>query len=304
MQRKQASYSSLRMFATDQLSAAAVVDHRCLLKEYLLARIAAADVERQPFHHCFIDHILPQYIFDELVRFKQQVKLESTLEERRQDSRAFVNRRFRLAASREPVVALIRDVFHSSDVKEALFKKFYLCPLPRRLGRVRIHHREFEFVFCRPNLFQDIHVDIPPKLLSFVFYLPDKTMSSVEAVDNGTILYDKQMRPAGRARYQPNSMCVFAPHFNSYHGFATTIERDAMVLFYVDPVALWRWDLAERLAPLHSFDVAPFQFIKHEIKRKLQRFPLLEYAHSSSHLDLAKQACLINAPKGRVQLGK
>src|SRR5262249_11748917 len=152
----------------------------------------------------------------------------TAVQDRLQDSAAFVNRRHRLFTSENGVTACVRAVFSDPEVKVALLRKFYAVP-SRALADTLVIHEEFEYVFTQAERFQTIHLDIPPKFLSFVFYIPTMPMTPEDAAANATVLYDKALEPHHRAQFEANSVCIFAPHFYSYHGFASTRDRDALV---------------------------------------------------------------------------
>jgi hypothetical protein len=92
----------------------------------------------------------------------------------------------------------------------SLLSKFYIAPKQEFCSLLCIHE-EFEYIFTAAGRFQNIHVDIPPKYLSFVFYIPECEVTSDEAEKNATILYDRNLTPQHKARFQANSVCVFAP---------------------------------------------------------------------------------------------
>lgn len=267
---------------------------------HILERIEGASTVSSPFQHTFIRQILPEDVYAGLIAYKQEVLRAGLYEARNQDSKKFSNRRYRLIESTHPVVRQFRDAFASDAVRKALFRHFYLDPEGSILGRTEIH-REFEFVFCRPGLFQDIHVDIPPKVLSLVFYLPDAEVSQEVAEANATILYDRDLKPAGKAEFRGNSVCVFAPHFYSYHGFSTTIERHVLVMFYVDRTSLRAWNLLQRMSRIWPVDEKPFRVLRWFITRKLRTFPQIEYGTDPKKIALESAACLVNAPQGRVK---
>lgn len=270
------------------------------LIRHIVERVEAVAPVSLPFRHAFIRQILPDDVYAKLIAYKQEVVRAGLFEARKQDSKEFSNRRFRLGESSHPVVRQVREAFGSEAVRRALFRHFYLDPGASILGRTEIH-REFEFVFCRPGLLQDIHVDIPPKVLSLVFYLPDSEVAQDVAEANATILYDRDLKPAGKAEFRGNSVCVFAPHFYSYHGFRTTIERHVLVLFYVDRTSLRAWNLLLRASRFWPLDEKPFRVIRWFIRHKLTRFPQIEYGVDPRRIARESEACLVNAPQGRVK---
>jgi hypothetical protein len=187
-------------------------------------------------------------------------------------------------------------VFSDPEVKLALLRKFYIEP-SAELAASLVIHREFEYVFTQAGRFQTIHLDIPPKFLSFVFYIPTEPLAPEDAAANATILYDKTLRPHHSARFEANSVCIFAPHFSSYHGFASTRDRDALVLFYIDPAEL------ERYAAMRDAghdEATPFTGLLDGMERKLRRHPLIEYGRDEARLLRERAACRVNAPNGRV----
>ncbi len=267
---------------------------RC--RAHVLARIGAAAAGETPFHHLFIEQIFPPDFYAALRGHMLDCKAGAAVEDRFQDGDAFVNRRHSLFASADEVAVCVRSVFSDPEVKLALLAKFYATP-SREFADSLVIHQEFEYVFTRAGRFQTIHVDIPPKYLSFVFYLPAASMTPGDAADNATILYDKALRPQHRARFEANGVCVFAPHFYSYHGFASTQDRDALVMFYVEPRELTRY-ATMREAGLD--EMAPFTGLLDGIERKLRRHPLIEYGHDASRLVRERATCRVNAPNGRV----
>jgi hypothetical protein len=206
-----------------------------------------------------------------------------------------MNRRFNLAKNNDDVVACIRKVFSDTKVKHALLQKFYVQPSLDLARSLAIHH-EFEYFYTQAGRFQNIHVDIPPKYVSFVFYVPEHPLPEEEQGRNATVLYDKALTPHYPARFKENSVCIFAPHFYSYHGFASTMARDVLVMFYVNKPELQRWTLARA----DGRDDPPFEGIREAIEDKLRRHPLIEYGPSEERLLAERAACQINAPQGRV----
>jgi len=283
-----------RRGASGRPGASARTVARC--RAHVLERIEAAVVAEAPFHYLFIDRIWPPDFYAAMRAHMMQCKDRTAVADRHQDSSAFVNRRHNLFAAEDDVSIGVRAVFSDAEVRLALLRKFYVASLDELAAGLAIHH-EFEYVFTRAGRSQTIHLDIPPKFLSFVFYIPTVAMTPEEAAANATILYDKALRPHHCARFEANSLCIFAPHFHSYHGFDSTRDRDVLVMFYIDPAGLERY-AAMRDAGLD--DMAPFAGFRDEIGRKLRRHPLIEYGRDASRLTRERSACLINAANGRV----
>ncbi|MDP9105647.1 MAG: hypothetical protein M3N49_06910 [Candidatus Eremiobacteraeota bacterium] len=274
----------------------ASVEHaaaRC--RAHVLSRIEQTAVAQRPFAHAFIEDVFPDDVYDAVHAHMVSLKHSDRVQDRDQDNPAFTNRRYNLFDSTDEVVQCVRAVFSDPDVKHALLRKFYLAPLSELAGAVSIHH-EFEYVFTKAGRFQNIHVDIPPKFLSFVFYVPERPAPAAEEGRNGTILYDKSLAPHYGARFRKNSVCIFAPHYYSYHGFSSTIDRDALVMFYVDEAALAEWQHLRR----QRDEQPPFDDVLDAIERKLRRFPLIEYGRSEQRLLEERSGCRVNAPQGRV----
>ncbi|MEM9041680.1 MAG: hypothetical protein AAGD33_17455 [Actinomycetota bacterium] len=264
-------------------------------KTHVLAAIRATQLGREPFYHLFIESILPSELYDAVEHHMIAHKHPDLMQPRRQDNPEFVNRRFSLHQSDDLPIQYVRALFSDVDVKRSFFERFYLDPPSELLDRVAIHN-EFEYTFTLGERFQTVHLDIPPKYMSFVFYLPQTAVSDEDELRNATILYDRDLEPHRVARYRRNTVCVFVPHFASYHGFDSTIPRDALVMFYVDPEELTSW----RAIPPERRDYPPYDGITAAIKAKLERYPLHEYGEKGLSLDREAERCRVNAPQGRV----
>lgn len=264
------------------------VDHIC-------ARIAQSELGERPFFHLYVENIFPPAIYQAVRAFMLAGKHGSKLQQRTQDSPDFQNKRFNIAASTAPVAELVRNVFSDSKLKLALLDRFYI-DANEAFARSLIIHEEFEFFFTEAGRFQNIHIDIPPKLLSFVFYVPETPLAPEDEGPNATILYDRNLSPTYQAKYRPNSVCIFAPHFHSYHGFASTRERDVLVMFYVQPAALESWRERRRAVP----ESPPFDQVRDAVAGKLRSHPLKEFGGSDARIAAERAACLVNAPHGRV----
>ena len=149
-------------------------------------------------------------------------------------------------------------------------------------------------MYTAAGRFQNIHVDIPPKYLSFVFYFPEFAIDEDAELKNATVFYDKALNPHYCARYRPNSVAVFAPHHYSYHGFHSTIDREVLVMFYIHPEEHDRW------WTVRGSEVPPFEGFRNLVDEKLVRYPLIEYGDDPERRRAEHDACLVNAPNGRV----
>lgn len=244
----------------------------------------------------FIEGIFPDELYQAIKTQAILCKYGGTLQDRRQDNADYVNQRYNLIKNNDEAIRFVRQCFSDIGIKKALMKRFYLSPQDELIHSLRIH-REFEFTFTAPGRFQNIHIDIPPKFLSFVFYIPEHDLSEEEQRSNATILYDKRLRPCHKAQYKSNSVCIFAPHFYSYHGFSSTIDRDVLVMFYINEEHKHKWASAPSPAK------PPFTSLKETIQDKLRKHPLLEYGLSQKKLLLERRKCRVNAPEGCVLVG-
>jgi hypothetical protein len=265
------------------------------LKGHILARTAETDCGSVPFRHLYITDIFPDAFYNDLLAYMLANKDGDQIQDRRQDSKAFVTKRFNLVGVDHPLINSIRAVFNDVEVKLALLKKFYITPSEEFAKHLAIH-KEFEFFFTKAGRFQNIHVDIPPKCLSFVFYFPESEVSEADAQLNATVLYDKNLTAHHPAKYQRNTCCIFVAHFYSYHGFASTIDRDVMVMFLISDEEHQEW---LRLKGAGK-EAPPFTGMLDAIENKIRRYPLLEYGTSEERLVAERAACRINAPSGRV----
>lgn len=268
-----------------------------LVRDHIMHRIATIEPGTNPFRHMYIEDVFPEPYYKALLEYMLAAKHGEDLQDRRQDNKAFVTKRFNLVGVHHPLVDILRLVFNNPDVKLALLRKFYIDPSREFAEHLQIH-KEFEFFFTKAGRFQNIHVDIPPKCLSFVFYFPEHEVSEEEAEHNATVLYDKNLVPHHPAKYRSNTCCIFVAHFYSYHGFASTIDRDVLVMFLISDAEHQEWlRLKNKDAPKEE---PPFDGMKDAIENKIRRYPLIEYGLSEDRLKAERNACLINAPSGRV----
>jgi hypothetical protein len=269
-------------------------------KEITLNAIKNSFVISEPFNHVFIENILSTELYRKLLETCKHYKSPNMIQIRNQDSNKFFNRRYNFTNSVDDTVLIFKKIFSDKDIKMELLSKFFVNPVSF-IDNIKIHEKEFEVVFTEKDKFQNIHVDIPSKFLSLVFYLPEIASESLTDDDmekNSTVLYDETMKPYYSAKYKSNSVCVFAPHFYSYHGFSTTIERTAIVLFYIDEKLLDEHD--EKIAEAHrrKRKENDFETFKNNIFEKLNKFELIEY--KNKNLEEIMKRCKINAPNGRV----
>lgn len=265
---------------------------RC--RSHLLSRLDQAVIGVEPFHHTFVEQIFPSDFYAVFCAHMLDCKYRRVHQDRTQDSPQFINRRYNLFNDCDKVASCIRALFSDPDVKQALVEKFYRSPSRELIAGLSIHE-EFEYFFTTAGRFQNIHIDIPPKFLSCVFYIPELQLSATEEALNATILYDKSLRPHYPAAFRANSACIFAPHFYSYHGFSSTIDRDVMVLFYANRDRLAEWQSLRQA----NKDTAPYEALLDAIEQKLRAHPLIEFGDGDGKLLAERLACRVNAPNGR-----
>lgn len=256
----------------------------------------ATEAGTTPFAHLYIEQIFPPVLYLAIKRRMYHYKYNAPLGERHQDSGKFVNRRFNLAKNKDPETQYLHAIFSDPEIKRALVSKFFQEPIAGLADSLEIHEEEFEYMYTAAGRFQNIHVDIPPKFMSFVFYFPEIPVCPEAEKRNATVLYDKKLRPHYAAKYKANSLCIFVPHFFSYHGFSSTIDREVLILFYINraELALWRKERGG------GTDRPPFESIRDRIQAKLEAHPLISYGPARSPIRAERARCLINAPQGRV----
>lgn len=263
--------------------------------DHILERINESKVSVEPFYHMFIENIFSEEFYSLLKNVCDNPEFILT---RGQDNKSFTNNRYPIYNNTkyEELKTFI-NIFESKQVKNALLSKFYKEP-SKFLNNINIHRNECEFVYTPQNKFQNIHTDIPSKFLSLVFYFPsNENLSEKEKYENGTILYDTELNPVQKAKFIPNSVCIFAPHLYSYHGFNTTIERTALVMFYIHDIL--HKEHEESLQQKRSTE-SKINVFKSQMLKKVQSFPLIEY--ESKNILESFSNCKINAPLGRIHL--
>jgi hypothetical protein len=238
----------------------------------------------------YIEDFLPLEFYLQIKECCIKNKYSKNLGTRKYDNKSFINLRFNLEKKEEKCIEILYNLFMDLDIKLAFLQKFYNIP-KNTLENItnKLFVKEFEFVYTDIDKFQTIHVDIPAKFLSFVFYIPEITSSLTtnDEYKNGTILYDENLNPIYKTKYKDNSISIFAPHFYSYHGFNTTIiNRNTLILFY------YKNDL------LFDHENSSIDNFKKNIKSKIINYPLLEY--QNINIDDIFHKSKINNPSGRI----
>lgn len=259
-----------------------------------IVKARTSDIIRTPFHHMYVEDFLPSDIYENLKKRVYDKYQNGEFDDRRhQDSKEFINSN--LPIFNDPDFQIFREILGNKRFMKEILDRFYSKVTRNLLNNTNIHDKEFEFVYSRAGRFQNIHIDVPFKLLSFVLYFPETELSVEDQFKNGTVLYDKEMNPCHSARFKGNSLAIFAPHYYSYHGFHTSVDRMAMVCFYKNKE--WQVDNSNN------------ENIKSAVEKRILKTGLREYNDANGESDVNKikrerKNCKINAPSGRVMIYK
>ncbi len=268
------------------------------ISKHILTKINESSIGNDPFFHLYIENIFPDSFYNKLQDICYSSNINTKLIPRTQDNKNFINNRFPIYNSSIPELNTLITLFESNEIKTALTSKFYIEP-SKVASTIKIHQNECEFIYNQPYAFQNIHTDIPSKILSLVFYfpIPDQLLSLEDQYNNGTILYDTKLIPHKKTKYIPNSICIFTSGFHSYHGFNTTINRTALVMFYLDSELHKKHE--ESITTIRNTKKEIVHF-KNNMKTKLQKHHSIEYLNKNLNIEMNK--CKVNAKLGRVIL--
>jgi hypothetical protein len=267
------------------------------IKNHVLEKIESSDVTQYPFYNIYITNIFPINFYEKLKERMLYFKYNENLQDRNWDNPDFMNKKFSLRDIDDDVINLIREVFNDVDIKNSIMSKFYYENWTDEIE----FNRDLQFVFTGKNKFQRIHTDIPAQFVSVNFYLPENELTQQEELDNGTLLYDKELNPCKVSRFVSNSVSFFAPHFYSYHGFDTTIDnRNTLLFFYAQK------DLVKRFydnSKNQNSEQDPDKF-KDLIQWKISKYRLIEYGSDDmeflTKLIQEKSDCKVNELNGRI----
>ena len=267
------------------------------IKNHVLEKIESSDVTQYPFYNLYITNIFPINFYEKLKERMLYFKYNENLQDRNWDNPDFMNKKFSLRDIDDDVINLIREVFNDVDIKNSIMSKFYFENWTDEIE----FNRDLQFVFTGKNKFQRIHTDIPAQFISVNFYLPENELTQQEELDNGTLLYDKELNPCKVSRFVSNSVSFFAPHFYSYHGFDTTIDnRNTLLFFYAQK------DLVKRFydnSKNQNSEQDPDKF-KDLIQWKISKYRLIEYGSDDmqflTKLIKEKSDCKVNQLNGRI----
>jgi hypothetical protein len=267
------------------------------IKEHVLNRIVTKDINTYPFYNLYVEDIFPIEFYQLLKDKMLYYKYNENLQDRNWDNPNFMNKKFSLKDINDFEIGIVREVFDDREIKDALMKKFYYG---NHVDEMCFNH-DLQFVYTDENRFQKIHTDIPAQFISVIFYIPEDELSDQEELDNGTILYDKDLKPCKVSKYVPNSVSFFAPHFYSYHGFNTTIKnRNTLLFFYAQKDLIKRFYDNSRN---QNGEQDPDKF-KDVIQWKISKYRLIEYGSDDleflTKLIKEKSDCKVNTLNGRI----
>jgi hypothetical protein len=268
------------------------------IKNHVMDRIKSTDINTYPFYNLYISDIFPQDFYLKLKDKMLYYKYNGKLKDRNWDNPNFINKRFPLSDINDPEIDILRKVFDDKDIKEVLMEKFYFGSYVNEI----VFNHDMQFVFTDENRFQKIHTDIPAQFISVNFYMPEYDVTDEQELDNGTILYDKELNPCKIIKYRENSVSFFAPHFYSYHGFNTTIKnRNTLLFFYAQKELIKRfYDDSKN----KNGEQNPDKF-KDIIQWKISKYRLIEYGSDDleflTKLLKEKSDCKVNQLNGRIE---
>lgn len=268
------------------------------IKDWVLDKIKSTTINTHPFYNLYIEDIFPFEFYSQLKDRMLYYKYNETLQERNWDNPNFLNKRFLLRDIEDDIINILREVFDDNEVKDSLMKKFYY---ESHIDEITFNH-DMQFVFTDKDRFQRIHTDIPAQFISVNFYLPETKLTKKQEIDNGTILYDKDLKPCKVIKFKANSVSFFAPHYYSYHGFDTKIkDRNTLLFFYAQKDLIKRFYENSRN---QNDEQSPEKF-KDVIQWKISKYRLIEYGSDDleflSKLIAEKYKCKVNTLNGRIE---
>lgn len=253
------------------------------LENFIINKIKNSSINKEPFYTLFIEDFLPDNLYYEYKTYIYNKYNDGQFKKNRiQDNKDFINESYSI--NNDIFFIELTNIFNNKNIKKTLFNKFYENLDDNTLNNTNIHKNEYQFVYTKKNRFQNIHTDVPFKLLSCVYYFPEIELNNSEQLNNSTILYDKNLNPFKCGKFKDNSIIFFAPHFYSYHGFNVSVDRLSLVIFYKNN----KWNCNNQ----NNNDLI------NTIEKKLNEISLIEY--KDKNIQNEKNKCLINSPGGRV----
>jgi hypothetical protein len=270
------------------------------IKIHVLNRIKSSEISKYPFYNVYIENIFPEDFYEKLKKRMIHYKYNLKLENRNWDNSDFINKKISLNNIEDDIIDIVKFIFDDYEIKQSFIEKFYINP--DFIDEMVFKH-DLQFVFTEKNRFQKIHTDIPAQFVSVVFYLPeDDNISECNELNNGTILYDKDLKPIKVSKFKGNSVSCFAPHFYSYHGFNTNINnRNTMLFFYAQKDLIKRfYDNSKNQNGEQNVDL-----FKSVIQWKISKYRLIEYGKDDmiflTKLLSEKNDCKIDTLNGRIK---
>ena len=270
------------------------------IKMHVLKRIKSTEINTYPFYNVYIENIFPETFYEKLKNLMIYYKYNSKLENRNWDNPDFMNKKISLNNVEDYEINIVKYIFEDSEIKKSIMEKFYLTP--NFIDEIVFKH-DLQFVFTEKNKFQKIHTDIPAQFVSVVFYIPeDDDISECDKLNNGTILYDRDLNPVKVSKFKGNSVSFFAPHFYSYNGFNTTINnRNTMLFFYAQKDLIKRfYDNSKNQNGEQNVEL-----FKNVIQWKISKYRLIEYGKDDMNfltkLLTEKEYCKIDTLNGRIK---
>jgi hypothetical protein len=269
------------------------------IKLHVLNRIKSTKTNTHPFYNVYIENIFPDCFYEKLKNQMLYYKYHLKLENRNWDNPDFMNKKISLSNIEDDEIDIVKFIFDDSEIKQSVIEKFYINP--NFIDEI-VFKNDLQFVFTDKNRFQKIHTDIPAQFVSVVFYLPEDEISKCDELNNGTILYDKDLKPVKVSKFKENSVSFFAPHFYSYHGFNTNINnRNTMLFFYSQKDLIKRfYDNNKNQNGEQNVDL-----FKSVMQWKISKYRLIEYGKDDmeflTKLLYEKNNCKIDTLNGRIK---
>jgi hypothetical protein len=204
----------------------------------ILTNLDACTTLDAPFQHICFQNLLPENMYQELLNnlpptseYEELRHYDALLENGFTTRHQFFLQKENIEKLPEkliPLMTQIAEIFHSEEIKTALFKKF-LQKTPDAIPQV-ILYRDLVGYKIKP------HPDIYQKALTFQIYLPENNDHS----HLGTVFYEKHdedFKAVKQIQFSPNSGYAFKVFEDSWHGVEETkdsnfVRNSLMVIYY------------------------------------------------------------------------
>lgn len=250
------------------------------IKIHVINKINNATLNKYPYYNIYIDNIFPNYFYEAI----KQKSIEKN---------KGVN--YKLSNDNSEEILIIKKIFNDSDIKKSLLNYFYSDIT--FVNDLTIYN-DFQFVYSKKNTKHEIHVDMPYKLLSIIFYLPSDDITENEKKKSGTMFYSDELEICGINKFEHNTVTIFAPHSRSYHGFDISVDcRCSMILFLTDIEIENQY----QIITANKNDSFEINYVKNIIFNKINKYPLLEYSnYTNNEIKYIINNSRINGRCGRV----